>query len=174
MRRCRAVAKLGPGTLQSSWTSRATAALTEAHAEVEAAKARGQTALDPRRLAQLRTRYDQAVDTGIIHNRHRDWDGDGNHPAFVLATWMKTYTEQVWHFTTNFAVDWTSNAAERGVKPAKRHQAVSGYWQTDQTLDRWCLIQSYLTSARNHGLTILDAITRAQAGRPWLPKPVAA
>jgi len=174
MRRCRGVAKLGPGTLQSSWTGEVTAALTEAHAEVEAAKARRQTAVDPDRLAELRRRYDQAVDTGIIHNRHRDWDGDGNHPAFVLATWLKTYAEQVWHFTGHLGVDWTSNAAERGVKPAKRHQAVSGYWQTDQTLDRWCLIQSYLTSARNHGLTVLDAITRAQAGRPWLPKPVAA
>lgn len=174
LRRCRAVAKLGPGTLQSSWTGQATAALTEAHTEVETAKARRQTALDPDRLAELRERYDQAVDTGIIHNRHRDWDGGGNHPGYALATWMKTYAEQVWHFTNNLAVDWTSNAAERGVKPAKRHQAVSGYWQTDQTLDRWCLIQSYLTSARNHGLTILDAITRAQASRPWLPKPVAA
>lgn len=172
MRRCRAVAKLGPGTLQSSWTSKATDALTEAHAEVEAAKARQQTALDPQRLAELRARYDQAVNTGIIHNRHRDWDGHGNHPGYALATWMKTHAEQVWHFTSNFTVDWTSNAAERGVKPAKRHQAVSGYWQTDQTLDRWCLIQSYLTSTRNHGLTILDAITRAQTGRPWLPKPV--
>jgi hypothetical protein len=174
MRRCRAVAKLGPGTLQSSWTGEATAALTEAHAEVEAAKARRETALDPSRLAELRKRYDQAVDTGIIHNRHRDWDGGGNHPAYTLATWMKTYAGQVWHFTSNLAVDWTSNAAERGVKPAKRHQAVSGYWQTDQTLDRWCLIQSYLTSTRNHGLTTLDAITRAQASRPWLPKPVTA
>jgi transposase len=174
MRRCRAVAKLGPGTLQSSWTSKATAALTKAHADVEAAKARRETALDPDRLAELRKRYNEAVDTGIIHNRQRDWDGGGNHPGYVLATWLKTYADQVWHFTNNFTVDWTSNAAERGVKPAKRHQAVSGYWQTDQTLDRWCLILSYLTSARNHGLTILDAITRAQAGRPWLPKPVAA
>jgi transposase len=172
MRRCRAVAKLGPGTLQSSWTGEVTATLSEAHAEIEAAIARGDAELDPDRLAELRKRYDQAVDTGIIHNRHRDWDGDGNHPAYVLATWLKTYAGQVWPFTSNFAVDWTSNAAERGIKPAKRHQAVSGYWQTDQTLDRWCLIQSYLTSARNHGLTILDAITRAQAGRPWLPKPV--
>jgi Transposase IS66 family len=174
MRRCRGVAKLGPGTLQSSWTEDVTKALTDAHAEVEAAIARGDSALDPDRLAELRKRYDRAVDKGIIHNRHRDWDGDGNHPAFVLATWLKTYADQVWHFTRHFAVDWTSNAAERGVKPAKRHQAVSGYWQTDQTLDRWCLIQSYLTSARNHGLTILDAITRAQASRPWLPRPVAA
>ena len=71
---------------------------------------------------------------------------------------------EFWHGTT-------SNAAERGVKPAKRHQAVSGYWQTDQTLHRWCLINSYLTSARNHGLTVLEAITRALQGGAWLPTP---
>jgi transposase len=173
MRRCRGVAKLGPGTLQSAWTGEVTSTLADAHTEVQAAKAAGRTALDPDRLAQLRGRYDKAIQTGIIHNRHRDWH-DGNHPAFTLATWLHTHAEQVWHFTAHFSVDWTSNAAERGVKPAKRHQAVSGYWQTDQTLDRWCLIQSYLTTARNYGLTVLDAITRAQAGKPWLPEPATA
>jgi hypothetical protein len=86
----------------------------------------------------------------------------------------ETHAIQVWHFTTRLNVDWTSNAAERGVKPARRHQAVSGYWHTDQTLNRWCLIQSYLTSTRNHGLTVLDAITRAQTGNPWLPRPATA
>jgi len=174
IRRCRQVAKLGPGTLQSWWTGEVTAALADAHAEVQAAKTRGHKALDPHRLAELRGRYNTAVQNGIIHNRHRDWHGDGNHPAFTLATWLKTHAGQVWHFTVHFNVDWTSNAAERGVKPAKRHQAISGYWQTDQTLNRWCLIQSYLTTTRNHGLTILDAITRAQTGNPWLPEPATA
>jgi hypothetical protein len=174
MRRCRAVAKLGPGTLQSSWTRDAVTALTDAHTEIQTAKTDSHHRLDADRLAELRERYDKAVDTGIIHNRHRDWDGGGNHPAFTLASWLKTYADQVWHFTRHPTVDWTSNAAERGVKPAKRHQAISGYWHTDQTLNRWCLVQSYLTSARNHGLTVLDAITRALDGDPWLPEPVVA
>jgi transposase len=51
---------------------------------------------------------------------------------------------------------------------------IPGTLQTDKTLDRWCLIQSYLTTARNHGLTVLDAITRAQEGHPWLPEPAIA
>lgn len=173
LRRCRGVAKLGPGSLQSWWTSQVTSALTDAHTAVHDAKADNQTALDPELLAQLRERYDKAVDSGIIHNRHRDWH-DGNHPGYTLATWLKTHTKQVWHFTEHLNVDWTSNAAERGVKPAKRHQAVSGYWQTHDTLNRWCLINSYLTTTRNHGLTALDAITRALTGRPWLPKPASA
>jgi len=168
-RRCRGVAKLGPGLLQS-WATKVIAVLGAAHEQVEAARARGDEALDPQVLAGLRARYDTAVQTGIVHNRHRDWH-DGNHPGYALATWLDKHADQVWLFTTNFAVQWTSNAAERGVKPAKRHQAVSGYWQTDQTLARWCLINSYLTTARNHGLTVLQAITRALQGRPWLPGP---
>ena len=168
LRRCRSVAKLGPGTLQSHWTGEVADALTQAHTAVQHAKASKRIALDPELHAALRDRYDQAVTSGIIHNRHRDWH-DGNHPGYTLATWLATHADQVWHFTTHFAVDWTSNAAERGVKPAKRHQAVSGYWQTHDTLNRWCLINSYLTTTRNHGLSVLDAITRALTGRPWLP-----
>ncbi len=37
------------------------------------------------------------------------------------------------------------------------------------TLARWCRIRSYLDSAANHGLGILDAIRAALAGKPWLP-----
>jgi len=59
--------------------------------------------------------------------------------------------------------------SERAVKGPKRHQAVSGYWHTQATLGRWCRIRSYLDSAANHGLTALDAITSALAGKPWLP-----
>jgi transposase len=168
-RRAKQVGKLGPGGLQS-WAKKVTDVLNQAHTAVEAAKARGECALDPGLLAGLRARYDTAVEFGIIHNRHRDWDGDGNHPGYKLAAWLKTHADQVWTFTRQFAVDWTSNAAERGIKPAKRHQAVSGYWQTDTTLDRWCTNQSYLISARNHGLSVQEAITLAIAGNPWRPQ----
>jgi transposase len=167
-RRCRGVAKLGPGTLQS-WATKVIKILGKAHDHAESARARGETTLDPHVLAELRAQYDEAVNSGIVHNRHRDWDS-GNHPGYTLAAWLTAHAEQVWLFTRNLALDWTSNAAERGVKPAKRHQAVSGYWQNDQTLARWCLINSYLTTARNHGLTVLDAITRALTGNPWLPQ----
>jgi len=169
-RRCRAVAKLGPGGVQN-WATKVRSILAEAHDAVTAAKAARRSELDPDLLADLRSRYDTAVASGIIHNRHRDWDGDGNHPGYALANWLSQYAEQVWLFTRAFDVDWTNNASERGVKPAKRHQATSGYWQTDQTLARWCRINSYLTSARHHGLTVLDAIHTALDGHPWLPVP---
>jgi len=120
-------------------------------------------------LAKLHQRYDEAVAFGITHNRLRDWDGGGNHPGYTLGCWLRDYKEQIWLFTAQFAVEWTNNCSEQAVKAAKRHQAVSGYWHANRTLARWCRIRSYLDSTANHGLTALDAITRALAGKPWLP-----
>jgi len=81
--RCRAVTKLGPGGLQS-WAGDIITILRETHQAVGAARARGSTALDPQIVDDLRERYDQAVSTGIIHNRLRDWDS-GNHPGYALG-----------------------------------------------------------------------------------------
>ena len=167
IRRCRAVVKLGPGGLQS-WAGDIITILREAHQAVEEARARGSTALGAEPLDKLRQRYDEAAAFGIIYNRLRDWD-TGNHPGYALGCWLRDYKEQVFLFTRDFAVDWATNVAERGAKAAKRHQAVSGYWHSLATLARWCRIRSYLDSAAAHGITALDAIRDALAGKPWLP-----
>jgi transposase len=125
IRRCRAVAGLGPGSLQS-WAADIIEFLREAHHLTEQARARDGPA-DAEPLAKLRERYDEAIAFGITHNRHRDWH-DGNHPGYVLGCWLRDHAGQVWLFTREPAVDWTNNSSERGAKAAKRHQAVSGYW----------------------------------------------
>ena len=61
IRRCRAVTKLGPGSLQN-WAGDIITILRDAHQAVEAARARGDTALDQQLLDDLRKRYDTAVD----------------------------------------------------------------------------------------------------------------
>ena len=167
IRRCRSVQKLGPGGAQN-WAGDIIAVLGQAHRAVEDARARGDTALDHQVLYDLRQRYDAAVRSGIIHNRLRDWD-TGNHPGYALGCWLRDYKEQVFLFTRDFAVDWTTNVAERGAKAAKRHQAVSGYWHSLPTLARWCRLRSYLDSAAAHGITALGAIRGAITGEPWLP-----
>jgi transposase len=167
IRRCRAVTKLGPGSLQN-WAADVITVLRDAHAAVEESRARGDTALDQQVLDGLLERYDTAAAFGRTHNRLRDWD-TGNHPGYALARWLEQYREQVFLFTRSFAVSWTNNVSERGAKAAKRHQAVSGYWHSLATLTRWCRLRSYLDSAAVHGVTALKAIASAIAGRPWLP-----
>ena len=167
IRRCRAVTRLGPGSLQS-WAADIIDVLREAHQAVGEALARGDPEPDAELLAKLRQRYDEAAAFGVIHNRLRDWH-DGNHPGYALGRWLQEYKEQVWLFTRDFTVDWTNNSSERAVKGPKRHQAVSGYWHTLATLARWCRIRSYLDSAASHGTGALDAIRAALEGKPWLP-----
>ena len=167
IRRCRAATKPGPGSLQS-WAADIITILRDAHAAVGEARARGDTALDLQIIDDLLERYDTAAASGRTHNRLRDWD-TGNHPGYALGCWLEQYREQVFLFTRNFAVSWTNNISERGAKAAKRHQAVSGYWHSLATLARWCRLRSYLYSAAAHGITALDAIASAIAGKPWLP-----
>jgi hypothetical protein len=170
IRRCRAVTKLGPGRLQS-WAADVIDILRKAHRLVEQAQARDGP-VDAEALAALRERYDKAVAFGITHNRLRDWH-EGNHPGYVLGCWLRDYADQVWLFTHEPAVAWTNNISEQAVKAAKRHQAVSGHWHTQDTLARWCRIRSYLDSAAAYGRTALEAVTTALAGKPWLPPPFA-
>jgi hypothetical protein len=122
IRRCRAVTKPGPGGLQS-WAGDIIAILREAHAAVEAARARGDTALDQQVLDDLLERYDQAVKSGMTRNRLRDWH-DGNHPGYALGAWLRDYREQVFLFTRNFNVAWTNNVSE------VRHEVARVEWVT--------------------------------------------
>jgi transposase len=87
IRRCRAVAGLGPGSLQS-WAADIIEILREAHHLTEQAQARDGPG-DAEPLAKLRERYDEAIAFGITHNRHRDWH-DGNHPATSSAAGCAT------------------------------------------------------------------------------------
>ena len=107
-----------------------------------------------------------AVALGIVHNRLRDWDGDGNHPGYALG--LREHAEQVWLFTTAFEVEWTSNSAERAAKAPSATRP----WPTQDPLGRWCRIRRYRDSAANHGFTALDAVTTALAGnRGYQPQP---
>jgi len=153
---------------QQAWAGTVRDVLREANTAVQAAAAAGAERLDPELLADLRARYDKAVAWGQTTNRLRDWP-KGNHPGYTLAKRLADKTDQVWLFTTVFAIPWTNNASEQALKSPKLHQKVSGYWHTLTTLTRFCRVRSYLTSATNHGLRPIDAIHHALTGNPWMP-----
>ncbi|MGH8625965.1 MAG: IS66 family transposase, partial [Gammaproteobacteria bacterium] len=166
IRHAKGVHELHP--TQQKWAGEVITVLREAAAAVTEATTDQRDQLDPRLLADLRQRYDQAVAWGITTNRHRDW-AKGNHPGYNLAKRLHDKADQVWTFTRNLAVPWTNNASEQALKGPKRHQAVSGYWHTLTTLAQYCRGRSYLVSARNHGVNPIDAIHTALTGNPWLP-----
>ena len=168
IRHLEGVLALGKETQQ--WAAQVQKALRDAARLVAHATTTG-IPIDAEALADARKRYDQGVAVGISTNLSRRWTKKGNHPGLVLARRLQKKADQVWLFTENLDVPWTNNASERSLKSPKLHQKVSNYWQTTITLANFCRVRSYLVTARNHGVRVIDAIHAALAGRPWLPTP---
>jgi transposase len=150
------------------WTEPAISALTDARAAVAKARAGGVTALDGTVLDALRARDDAAVAWGIATNAHRDWPS-GRHPGYILARRLQTRAAQVWRFAADFAVPFNGNPAEQPQRMVKLQMKIGGCWRSVRTAARYCLIRSYLGTARNHGIHPLDALRDAMAGNPWMP-----
>jgi transposase len=146
--------------------------LLDAKAAVDKARSAGVIACDPEVLARLRARYDQAVAWGVMTNQHRDWP-TGQHPGHTLAARLQTRAQQVWRFAVDFAVDFavpfTNNPCEQPQRMVKLQMKIGGCWRSVRTAARYCLVRSYLATARNHGVHPLDALRDALAGNPWMP-----
>jgi transposase len=64
----------------------------------------------------------------------------------------------------------TSNQAERDVRPVKVQQRSSGgTWRTLDGLADFAIAQSYLSTARKWGIGKLDAPSQLFTTGPWLP-----
>jgi transposase len=166
IRHCKSVLELHPDW--QKWAGQVITVLRDTAKAVDEARTAGADQLAPDLMADLRARYDKAVDWGITTNRHRDWH-KGNHAGYTLAQRLKDKADQVWLFAKNFTIPWTNNASEQALRSPKRHQTVSGYWHTTNTLRADLRIRSYLTSAHGHGIRAIDAIHTALTDRPWLP-----
>ena len=61
------------------------------------------------------------------------------------------------------------NISERGVRPLKTQQKISGCMRTMTGARQFCAIRSYLSTAAKHGLTFFDALAMLTGGHPWIP-----
>jgi hypothetical protein len=87
-----------------------------------------------------------------------------------LARRFRDHEDMILRFATDLAVGFTSNQAERDVRPVKVRQRTSGgTWRTLLGLADFAVVQSYLSTASKWGIDALDALTRLFTDGPWLP-----
>jgi len=63
----------------------------------------------------------------------------------------------------------TNNISERGVRPLKTQQKVSGRLTSDDVTQARLDIRGYIDTARKHGLGALEVLEQLMLGRPWMP-----
>jgi transposase len=142
--------------------------LIHANAAATAARAAGQPRLSGEQLAQISAWYRGAVAKGITDNQHRrsKTATDGRR----LARRFHDNQDMILRFATDLAVGFTSNQAERDVRPVKVQQRSSGgCWRTLDGLADFAIVQSYLSTAAKWGLSKLDALRQLFTTGPWLP-----
>jgi transposase len=139
-----------------------------ANKQATAAPAAGQARLPEDQLDQIRSWYRGAVAKGIADNQNRR--SKIGRDGLRLARRFRDHQDMILRFATNLAVGFTSNQAERDVRPVKVQQRTSGgCWRTLQGLADFAIVRSYLSTAAKWGIDALDALTQLFTTGPWLP-----
>jgi transposase len=142
-----------------------------ANAKATAARAAGEPRLDDTVLAEIGSWYRGAVAKGIADNQHRR--GKAGKDGLRLARRFRDHQDMILRFTTDLAVGFTSNQAERDVRPVKVQMRTSGgCWRTLEGLADFAVVQSYLSTAAKWGIGQLDALTQLFTDGPWLPNAI--
>ena len=90
-------------------------------------------------------------------------------PGRELLEFCRDRRSDVLLFTEDTSVWPTNNISERGVRPLKTQQKISGRLASDDVTQDRLDIRSYIDTARKHGLSALEVLDQLMTGHPWMP-----
>ncbi|MGH3123202.1 MAG: IS66 family transposase [Streptosporangiaceae bacterium] len=91
------------------------------------------------------------------------------HPGRELLEFCRNREEDVLRFTADTRIWPTNNISERGVRPQKIQQNISGRLTSEDATQDRLDIGSYIDTARKHGQDVLTVLYRLMTGDPWTP-----
>ena len=86
-----------------------------------------------------------------------------------LLTRLSEFESSVLAFFHDNNVPFTNNLAEQDIRMIKVRLKISGCFRTIHGAEHFARIRSYLSTARKQNLNILDSITSAMRGNPFIP-----
>jgi transposase len=90
-------------------------------------------------------------------------------PGRELLEFCRDRPSDVLLFTEDTSVWPTNNISERGVRPLKTQQKISGRLASDDVTRDRLDIRSYIDTARKHGKNAMDVLHQLMLGTPWRP-----
>ena len=90
-------------------------------------------------------------------------------PGRELLEFCRRRQGDVLRFTTDTRIWPTNNLSERGVRPLKTQQKVSGRLASDDVTQDRLDIRSYIDTARKHGRNAMEVLHQLMLGTPWRP-----
>jgi transposase len=154
--------------LDQAWAQQAIDALLALKDAAGAAREAGHAAIGPKTLAEHEDWLRKAAATGIALNAARK--GKLQQKRHALATRIQAREDDYLRFARDLRVPFDNNEAERTIRMSKLRIKISGCMRSMTGAEEFCAIRSYLATAARHGISALDALTRAFQGNPWIPE----
>ena len=90
-------------------------------------------------------------------------------PGRDLLEFCRDRQDDVLRFSCDTQVWPTNNISERGVRPVKTQQKISGRLTSEDATQDRLDIRSYIDTARKHGCNVMDILRTVMTGTPWHP-----
>jgi transposase len=140
-----------------------------------AAREQGLTAIPADTLQPLAHEFRHAVLAGLasVPRTPGPKNSTKQRPGRELLEFCKNRRDDVLRFTKDTSIWPTNNISERGVRPLKTQQKISGRLASDDVTQDRLDIRSYIDTARKHGKNAMDILHDLMLGRPWRPPALA-
>jgi len=143
--------------------------LVDGKRAVEEARAAGQTAIDPERLASILARYDTWVGLGlqVFPEIPREAGKKGRPkqaPETNLLRRMRDFKTEILRFLDDFRVPFDNNLAERLVRPVKVKLKVAGGFRALGGSEAFCILRSVWETSKRQGINPFQTLRVAFAG----------
>lgn len=163
---------------QQAWAAQLKDLLLTMKAQVQDAKASGQSALPLPIYRRLVEQYRRVLLQGYLENHPGPPTPASSPPkrgrrkqstALNLLDRLWEQEEAVLAFLYDFAVPFDNSQAERDIRMLKVQQKVSGCFRSQAGAQRFARIRGYLSTLRKQGIPVLSALHATLLGHPVLP-----
>jgi hypothetical protein len=155
----------------AAWPQQAMRSLRGLIRAWHAAREQGLPAIPDSDRGPLETEFRRAVTVGLAAVSRVP--GPGNQvrqqPGRELLEFCRNRQDDVLRFAADTRVWPTNNLSERGVRPLKTQQKISGRLTSDDVTQDRLDIRAYIDTARKHGQNAYDVLHQLMLGNPWLP-----
>jgi transposase len=158
---------------QQQWADDLKTLLVEMKKAVEQAQAQGETELDTSRQQGFMQRYTKLVQRGFELNPPPEPPSGkrrvAQSPPRKLLLRLERDAHAFLAFMRDFRIPFDNNLAERDLRMMKVKQKISGAFRTLQGAELFARLRSYLSTARKQGQPMLQVLTDALLGNPFIP-----
>lgn len=157
------------------WAGKLATLLTGANTLVNQYKEQGKRKLEAEVLKKYCDDYSSILKAGLsemptcpqpeVKKRGRP----KQHKAKNLWDRLVKYKQETLLFMHDFDVEFTNNLGERDIRMCKVKQKVSGTFRSIDGSKHFSKIRSYISTVRKQGHNVLESLTSAFGGKPFMP-----